>query len=143
MADRYIDVLADDAAVIRRHQRVFDDLRSLFPMVRTHYHRVWAARRDGTLRAHILGDQRFTCLRDGHIPANAAEWELLAYACLEAAGRPAAAESELRRFDGVWIGIEATHPFIVARHKGCEWCAKGWKPCPTTSMPDAHVGPMH
>ena len=130
-----------DAMAVAGHMRsLWDRLAYMFPMVKTHEESIWLARRSGSVRRIIETDQRFSVLLDSPIngPRNMAEWELLAIAALSAIGKEPC-EGELALADGLWIGIPIDHPSLMKRHAGCSFCAEGWKPCPTTGYPMAHV----
>jgi len=131
----------DGLALVGRMAAIWHRLAWRFPMVAAHDDALWVARRDGRIRKAIERDSRFSCLRDNPMggPRSDAEWELLAICALEAIGKPPAGTAELRRRDGLWIGMPPTHPTLLSRHAGCPRCADGWTPCPINFYPDAHV----
>lgn len=130
----------DALATVGHMRSIWDRLAYLFPMVAAHAEEIWPARKDGRIRRMIERDGRFSCLLANPVegPQNDAEWTLLAIAALTAIGK-APIEGELSRADGLWVGMSSDHPTVQKRHEGCEWCRDGWKPCPTSGYPMAHV----
>jgi hypothetical protein len=129
----------DSLAAQGRFLDVWAQLRRKFPMVEAHYDHIVYARRTGALRKAIENDSRYRSISKPFGPENDAEWELLAYAALEAANFSPCGSAELYKRDGVWLEISQDHPILQKMHDGCAWCAKGMKPCPITNYPMAHV----
>jgi len=134
------NVLIDGMAATGRLMSIWDRLGHKFPMVAAHAETIWIARKDGRIRNLVERDGRFGVLLTSQDtgPQSDAEWELLAIAALTAIGREPC-EGELGKRDGLWVGQDFDDYAVVDRHKDCEWCKKGFVPCPMQGYPLAHT----
>ena len=76
----------NSAVKIGAMQAVWSRLEYLFPAVARNAQKCWLARRSGDLRHLIEGKPVYECLRSRFGPGTREEWELLAWASLQAAG---------------------------------------------------------
>lgn len=84
-------------ALVRRKvmQDVWVKLSRLFPLVKANELAIWAARRDGSVEALVLGNEAYRTLRQPLGPQHREEWELLGQAAIAATFKQAVSVEEL------------------------------------------------